>query len=183
MPRINTGVAIAACFSCAVLVRMALPVTQAPQNSAALSQPPGALEAPVTKESPMYYIYDVIPATVTVVDGDTVRAQLDLGFDIAYNADVRIRGVDTPETTRVLQRPAAAKAKGFVLQWFQSPGKKTCQSFSWDKYGGRVLGDFFDANGESLSAAVIKGGYGKTYTGEKKTPWTTEQLRAIEALP
>ena len=33
-----------------------------------------------------------------VVDGDTIDAVLDLGFDILYRARIRLYGIDTPES-------------------------------------------------------------------------------------
>ena len=144
---------------------------------------PTPTEDPVLTEPLIPYTYYVDNTQVTIVDGDTVRAQLDLGFDLRYNADVRLRGVDTPETRLIAQRAAGNKAKAFVSRWFSDNTKKTCRSFSWDKYGGRILGDFYDANGVSLSETIIKAGYGRPYNGEKKAPWTATELAAIEALP
>ena len=33
-----------------------------------------------------------------VVDGDTVDADIDLGFDIIYRDRIRLMGIDTPES-------------------------------------------------------------------------------------
>ena len=33
-----------------------------------------------------------------VVDGDTVDAELDLGFNIIYKERIRLMGIDTPES-------------------------------------------------------------------------------------
>jgi len=138
---------------------------------------------PMPTEHIIPYTYYVDNTKVTIVDGDTVKAQLDLGFDLRYNADVRIMGVDTPETRLIAQRAAGNKAKAFVARWFSDNTRKTCRSFAWDKYGGRMLGDFYDTNGASLSDAIIKAGYGRPYNGDKKAPWTAAELAAIEALP
>ena len=35
---------------------------------------------------------------IRVVDGDTVWAHVDLGFDIWKKVNVRLHGIDTPET-------------------------------------------------------------------------------------
>ena len=45
-----------------------------------------------------------------VVDGDTVDAEIDLGFDIVYKSRVRLYGIDTPESrTRDLDEKARGK--------------------------------------------------------------------------
>jgi micrococcal nuclease len=145
-----------------------------------------ALEARATVETReprhMDYTYDVQAARV--VDGDTIEADLDLGFDLTYHADVRLVGVDTPEKSRIAQRPAAAKAQAFVQRWFEkNKGKVVCKSVKWDKYGGRVLGDFGTPSESSLSAAIIAAGYGRAYGGEKKPEWTPQELKRIAGLP
>ena len=33
-----------------------------------------------------------------VVDGDTVDAEIDLGFDIIFKSRIRLYGIDTPES-------------------------------------------------------------------------------------
>ena len=41
---------------------------------------------------------------------------------------------------------------------------------SWDKYGGRVLGDII-LDGQSLRALLIQNGYAREYYGEAKQSW------------
>ena len=48
-----------------------------------------------------------------VVDGDTLDALVDLGFNQYSYATIRIRGVDTPETRT---RDLAEKARGFAAR-------------------------------------------------------------------
>jgi len=43
------------------------------------------------------YIYRIKQIT-RVVDGDTIDASIDLGFDIALEKRIRLAGVDTPES-------------------------------------------------------------------------------------
>ena len=55
--------------------------------------------------------------TVTrVVDGDTVDAEIDLGFDIVFKSRIRLFGVDTPESrTRDLDEKARGKLASAFL--------------------------------------------------------------------
>ena len=46
-----------------------------------------------------------------VVDGDTVDANIDLGFDISINKRIRLAGIDTPETRT---RNKEEKVKGLA---------------------------------------------------------------------
>lgn len=59
----------------------------------------------------MEYIYKI---TVTrVVDGDTVDAIIDLGFDIKFNKRIRLHGIDAPETRT---RDKQEKKKGLAAK-------------------------------------------------------------------
>ena len=60
-----------------------------------------------------------------VVDGDTVDATVDLGFDTWKHIRVRLVGINTPETrTRDLEEKARGlAAKDFVIEMFKKKGK------------------------------------------------------------
>ena len=47
---------------------------------------------------------------------------------------------------------------------------------NWDKYGGRVLGELFLETGENVAEILIHGRCARSYHGEKKKPWTLEEL-------
>ena len=48
-----------------------------------------------------------------------------------------------------------------------------------DKYGGRVLGEFYLENKSNVTDIMIEKGYGRIYNGEKKTEWTDQELDKI----
>lgn len=79
---------------------------------------------------------------VRVVDGDTVIADVDLGFDIWKRTDIRLYGINTPETrTRDLEEKAAGyKAKERLIDLLESNDNNfVLESRGVDKYG-RSLG-------------------------------------------
>ena len=108
-----------------------------------------------------------------VVDGDTIDADIDLGFDISLTKRIRLAGVDTPES-----RTADANEKKYGLEskeWL----KKRCENAkdiliktelpdSTEKYG-RIIGHLF-INGEqtSLNNQMIVEGYAWEYAGGTK---------------
>ena len=108
-----------------------------------------------------------------VVDGDTIDADIDLGFDISLTKRIRLAGVDTPES-----RTADANEKKYGLEskeWL----KKRCENAkdiliktelpdSTEKYG-RIIGHLY-INGEetSLNNQMITEGYAWTYDGGTK---------------
>jgi micrococcal nuclease len=87
----------------------------------------------------MLYFYSAI--VLRVIDGDTVIADIDLGFSTIRRTPIRLEGINTPELkSRIPEekaRAAAAKARLAELL----PVGKTCyvRSTAYDKYG-RVLG-------------------------------------------
>ena len=84
----------------------------------------------------------------SIVDGDTIDIELDLGFDIIMRERVRLIGVNTPEVygQKASTEGAAGRiASEFTRQWFadrSSRGYFVYESLKYDardKYG-RCLG-------------------------------------------
>lgn len=107
---------------------------------------------------------NVYPITsMWVIDGDTVHAEINLGLGVFLQKSIRLAGVDTPELTK---NPEPAKrAKKFTSD-FVLVSACTITNPKWDKYG-RVLADIV-CDGKSLSEALIKGGFGRSYSGGKR---------------
>jgi endonuclease YncB( thermonuclease family) len=82
--------------------------------------------------------------------------------------------VDTPEKgfrakcANEDQRGQAASA--FTKNAVAQSQKRQVVLYSWDKFGGRVLGDIL-LNGQSLRAMLIQNGFAREYFGEAKTSW------------
>jgi micrococcal nuclease len=75
---------------------------------------------------------------VRIVDGDTAYLDIDLGFFICMTIDVRLYGVNTPET-RGPSRAAGLKSKTYVEQAIPV-GSTVVQTYKAEKYG-RYLAD------------------------------------------
>jgi len=112
-----------------------------------------------------------------VVDGDTVDAMIDVGFDIWIKKRIRYMGIDTWESrTRDLdekKKGLAAKArnKDLLLNVSEKPGYFRLKSHGVGKYG-RVLGELFiqDAEGVqyNINETLVTEGHGYVYDGGKK---------------
>jgi len=112
-----------------------------------------------------------------VIDGDTVDAMIDVGFDIWVKKRIRYMGIDTWESrTRDLdekKKGLAAKArnKELLLNVSEKPGYFRLKSHGVGKYG-RVLGEIFiqDAEGVqyNINETLVNEGHGYVYDGGKK---------------
>jgi micrococcal nuclease len=116
------------------------------------------------------YIYRV-KQVLRVVDGDTIDADIDLGFDISLTKRVRLSGVDTPEsrTTDLKEKALGLEVK----EWLKKnlDGKKnilikTELPDSTEKYG-RILGRLY-VDDVCLNDRMISEGYAWTYGGGTK---------------
>lgn len=90
-------------------------------------------------------MYEYKAELVRILDGDTVDAKIDLGFDVWVKKRIRFLGIDAPETrTRDLEeKQAGLKAKSRVKALFDaSNGMFVLRSHGVGKYG-RVLGEIF----------------------------------------
>ena len=116
------------------------------------------------------YIYRV-KQVLKVVDGDTIDADIDLGFDISLTKRVRLSGVDTPEnrTTDLKEKTLGLEVK----EWLKKnlDGKKnilikTELPDSTEKYG-RILGRLY-VDDVCLNDRMISEGYAWEYDGGTK---------------
>jgi micrococcal nuclease len=98
-------------------------------------------------------MYEYTAKITRVVDGDTVDALIDLGFDIHVKKRIRLYGINTPETrTRDKEeksRGLAAKARlEDILD--QDNNIVTIKSHGVGKFG-RCLGELFISGTEMFS--------------------------------
>jgi len=112
-----------------------------------------------------------------VVDGDTIDALIDVGFDIWLKKRIRFKGIDAWESrTRNLEEKAKGlEAKARLLELLDKvsskPGYFRIKSHGLGKYG-RLLGELFilDSNGNTISInqQLIEEGHAYVYDGGKK---------------
>jgi len=121
------------------------------------------------------YTYKI--SLLKVVDGDTVDAEIDLGFDIKVKKRVRFMGINAPESrTKDLEE----KAKGLAAKDRVKTLLEGCDNIQLKSHGvgkfGRCLGeimlDMVDGQEKltlvSLNELLIKEGHAVEYHGGKR---------------
>ena len=118
------------------------------------------------------YIYRIKSVT-KIVDGDTIDADIDLGFDISLTKRIRLAGIDTPEsrTTNLKEKALGLESKEWMKKTLANANDiliKTELPDSTEKYG-RIIGHLF-INGQetSLNNQMINEGYALAYDGGTK---------------
>ena len=117
-----------------------------------------------------------------VVDGDTIDALIDVGFDIWVKKRIRYKGIDTWESrTRDLAEKAKgleakARNKELLMEISSKSGYFRLKSHGVGKYG-RVLGEIFiedkDGNQYNINETLISEGHAYVYEGGKKKVFTS----------
>lgn len=117
---------------------------------------------------------------ISVIDGDTVKAEIP-GFPVPWNpVNVRINGIDTPEhvmppAQSACEVPLGLAATAFT-KTFVHPGDKVTFVYTrgtHDKYD-RLLATMTLANGQDYGSIMVAHGYARPYnqvTGLHKPPW------------
>lgn len=125
------------------------------------------------QKTPQGVLYDA--QILRVSDGDTVViAAPFLPQPLKPELAVRIYGVDTPEKgfrgqcDSEKQRGEAASV--FTKNLVNASQQRQVVLYSWDKFGGRVLGDII-LNGVSLRSELIRNGFAREYYGDAKQSW------------
>lgn len=129
------------------------------------------------------YIYNA--EVIRVVDGDTIIANVDVGFDMWKRCNIRLYGINTPETrTRDLdEKEQGLLAKQRLIDLLEANDNKfVLESKGLDKYG-RSLGviwtgyhwveTYADTSGErpveiSLNDLLVEEGLAVEYFGGKR---------------
>jgi micrococcal nuclease len=106
-----------------------------------------------------------------VVDGDTIDASIDLGFDISLEKRIRLSGIDTPEsrTTDLKEKALGLEVKEWLKKKLDGNHEilvKTELPDSTEKYG-RILGRLY-VDGVCLNDRMIEEGYAWSYDGGTK---------------
>jgi micrococcal nuclease len=126
----------------------------------------------MTTENITPYIYRIKSVT-KIVDGDTIDADIDLGFDISLTKRIRLAGIDTPEsrTKNLKEKALGLESKEWMKKTLAGAKDiliKTELPDSTEKYG-RIIGHLF-INGQetSLNNQMIAEGYALAYDGGTK---------------
>ena len=122
-------------------------------------------------------MYTYVITLDRVVDGDTIDAMIDLGFDVHVKKRIRFMGINTPESrTRDLEEKAKGlAAKDRVKQLLDGCKNIQLKSHGVGKFGrclGEIMLDRVDGSEKltlvSLNELLIKEGHAVEYHGGKR---------------
>ena len=114
-------------------------------------------------------MYDYNAKATRVVDGDTIEALVDLGFDIWKQVTIRFDGIDAYESRT---RDAEEKVKGLaakarLIELLEGADNKfVLQSNGVGKFG-RCLGELFVGE-TNINQLLINEGHATAYDGGKR---------------
>ena len=119
-----------------------------------------------------------------VVDGDTIDALIDVGFDIWIKKRIRYKGIDTWESRtkdldeKKLGLAAKDRNKELLESVSSKPGYFRLKSHGVGKYG-RVLGEVFVKDIEGIeynvNQTLIDEGHAYEYEGGKKKMFVNKE--------
>jgi micrococcal nuclease len=129
-------------------------------------------------------MYEYACTVTRVVDGDTVDANIDLGFDISYFSRIRLYGIDTPEsrTRNKDEKLRGLLAKDYIVKALAT-GKQVVVKTALEKKGkyGRVLGSLI-VDGLDLNQDMIAKHLAVAYQGQSKADIEAEHLKNRQIL-
>lgn len=114
---------------------------------------------------------------IRTVDGDTFLARVHQANGGDLVARVRLRGIDAPELKASCQEELdKAEAAARALRDLLSQGGVTITNLGSDKYG-RVLADVATRKTASVAAALVAGGFVRSYNGGHRNGWCARGWR------
>lgn len=102
---------------------------------------------------------------VRVIDGDTVRLKVDVGFRMVYEDNFRLEGIDTPERGQ----EGFTEASDRMKEWLLAEGNNVrVEVTKRDKYGRYLAKLSSITSGEIVNEVMVTEGYAKEYFGGKR---------------
>ena len=113
---------------------------------------------------------------IRTIDGDTFLVRVHQGGRELV-ARVRLRGIDAPEMKASCQEELdKAEAATEALRGLLREGGVSIYNLGADKYG-RVLADVATKRTANVSAALLAGGYARSYNGGHRDGWCARGWR------
>jgi endonuclease YncB( thermonuclease family) len=114
---------------------------------------------------------------VRTIDGDTFLARVHRRDSRDLIVRVRLRSIDAPEMKASCQEELdKAEAAAGALRSLLGQGGVTIYNLGQDKYG-RVLADVATRRTANVSAALLAGGYARSYNGGHRDGWCARSWR------
>jgi len=159
------GVAAGATIRPALLDRMAAAAAAAQSGATA-----PATETTLAHRLDPHLAY---PADVLrVIDGDTFEARVRVWPGLDVDTKVRLRGIDAAELhARCADELAKAQAARSALDTILAEGGVAISQVGTDKYGGRVDATVATRSTADVSAAMLSGGWARSYDGRRRGSW------------
>lgn len=106
-------------------------------------------------------LYNYKATVLKVIDGDTVRLNIDLGFRVFWTSNCRIAGVNAPE----MGTTGGENAKAWLKDFLHEGDILLIKSVRLDKYGRPVFDGYLEVDGKVflLSEQIIKAGHAVKY--------------------
>ena len=114
-------------------------------------------------------MYQYKCTVVEITDGDTIKVNIDIGFNTwINNVIIRLQHVDAPEsrTSDPIEKIYGLASKEFLKSILKQGNKYIIKTYIDDKYC-RVLGEVYIET-TLVSDLIIKEGYGVPYSGQSK---------------
>jgi len=115
----------------------------------------------------------VYPADVLrIINGDTSEARVRVWPGLDVDTKVRLRGIDAAELhARCADELAKAQAARAALEIILAEGGVAVSRVGVDKYGGRVDATVSTRGTADVSAALLNGGFARSYDGGRRGSW------------
>jgi micrococcal nuclease len=103
-------------------------------------------------------MYEYKATVVRIIDGDTVRLNVDVGFFLHFQENFRLLGIDTPEL-RGPTRPQGLQAKEYLESILPLGAQCQIETYKTGKYGRwltRISYQDTDINAEMVATGHAK---------------------------
>lgn len=99
--------------------------------------------------------YKFYGTVLKIVDGDTVKIDVDLGFTAGVKVNIRIAGINAPE----LNTPAGKASQAYLMSILPIGTKVVIHTEKYRQSFTRYVGDIYLDDGTSLATLMVNAGF------------------------
>ena len=136
--RIDCGFKINIPLATGILNQRKAPMTMTKKNRTVRTVKRGGKYDIVLFRDGYQKLYTYLAKVLKVIDGDTIDARIDVGFEIRLDDRLRLKGINAPE----LSAPAGRRTKEFLVKYFSKCPNIIIRTTKSEMYG-RWLSDVF----------------------------------------
>lgn len=103
--------------------------------------------------------YKFYATVLKIIDGDTIKLNVDLGFSVSTNVSIRIKGMNAPEINRAESAEAGKASRDYLALIIPVGSQIVIHTEKYRQSFTRFIGDVYTEDGRSVAELMVNAGF------------------------